>query len=338
MSGGDDSKSPGGAGEAAAAEIGQLLSQARQRRTLGQAEVARELHLTLRQVQVLEAGEFSRFQSMVFVKGYLRAYARLVKLDATQLLNLLDQAYPEPAPTIRTAARLPAGLRMDAPGQRLTGRWAPLAGLVGLLVVGGILFNRAVLLGTLEGIDSPFGEVAIPVAGSPPAGAVLPAAPEPGPDPMPPAAMGAAVEPLVEPVPPAGAEAANPVPSPMPTPSPALPSSPLAPVADQPTGLPEEPGADMPPADLEKPLLHMEFAGDCWVQVKDVAGQVLHEQLHHKGDVVDIPADPPVQVWLGQASAVTMHYNGVLAPVPVKPGYQSARFVLEDAAGHDVQE
>lgn len=82
-------------------------------------------------------------------------------------------------------------------------------------------------------------------------------------------------------------------------------------------------------------VLHMEFSDDCWVQIKDESGKILHEKNQRKGDVLDMTVSPPLRVWLGRAGAANVSYNGVLVAVPVKVGYQSAQFVLGDDTQSD---
>jgi cytoskeleton protein RodZ len=77
-------------------------------------------------------------------------------------------------------------------------------------------------------------------------------------------------------------------------------------------------------------VLHVEFIDDCWVQLKADNGKVIHEKVHKKGEIFDMPVKTPLHVWFGRASAVNVSYNGAVVPVPVRPGFQSAQFVLGD--------
>ena len=60
---------------------GELLAQAREKAGFSTADVARQLKLSVGQVEALEAGQFERLPGSVFVRGFIRNYARLVKLD-----------------------------------------------------------------------------------------------------------------------------------------------------------------------------------------------------------------------------------------------------------------
>ena len=57
---------------------------------------------------------------------------------------------------------------------------------------------------------------------------------------------------------------------------------------------------------------------------------MIHEKVHKKGEIFDMPVKTPLHVWFGRASAVNVSYNGAVVPVPVRPGFQSAQFVLGD--------
>lgn len=69
---------------------GQLLIQSRERCHLSQADVAQQLHLSLQTVKDLEQDDYLHIGVRTFVRGYLRAYARLVQLPESQVLNAFD--------------------------------------------------------------------------------------------------------------------------------------------------------------------------------------------------------------------------------------------------------
>ena len=54
-------------------------------------EIAARLHLRVHVIQLLEADDYSNMPDPVFVKGYLRAYAKLVELNADPLLEIFNQ-------------------------------------------------------------------------------------------------------------------------------------------------------------------------------------------------------------------------------------------------------
>ncbi len=70
---------------------GKLLVWARERAGLTQEQVAKELYMTLTKVRALESDDYRHMGSDTFTRGYLRAYANLVKLDVMQVLAAYDR-------------------------------------------------------------------------------------------------------------------------------------------------------------------------------------------------------------------------------------------------------
>jgi cytoskeleton protein RodZ len=66
---------------------GEQLAAARQSRGMTIGEIAQQLKLSPWQVAALEAGDHQRLPGTVFVRGFMRNYARLVKLDPATLLD-----------------------------------------------------------------------------------------------------------------------------------------------------------------------------------------------------------------------------------------------------------
>jgi cytoskeleton protein RodZ len=69
-----------------AISVGATLAAARQARGASVEDVARALKLSVAQVKAIEADDPSQLPSAVFVRGFIRNYARLLKLDITPLL------------------------------------------------------------------------------------------------------------------------------------------------------------------------------------------------------------------------------------------------------------
>jgi len=70
---------------------GKLLVWARERANLTQEQVAKDLYMTLSKVRALESDDYRHMGSDTFTRGYLRAYANLVKLDVIQVLAAYDR-------------------------------------------------------------------------------------------------------------------------------------------------------------------------------------------------------------------------------------------------------
>ena len=62
-------------------------------------------------VEALEADDFSDIGARVFVRGYLRNYARIVEMPVESILRQFDEKWPDETPTrsmLRESPRLPA--------------------------------------------------------------------------------------------------------------------------------------------------------------------------------------------------------------------------------------
>ena len=79
---------------------GQQLRQAREQQGLAIAQVAAELHLGEYQIDALESERFEVIGAPVFVRGHLRNYASLLKLDSEQLFGQMDPLGTDPSPAV----------------------------------------------------------------------------------------------------------------------------------------------------------------------------------------------------------------------------------------------
>ena len=79
---------------------GEMLLQGRLRTGLTQEQVAKELYMTVFKVKALETDDYKRLNSDTFARGYIRAYANLVKVDVVAALaaydKLMDELRPQP--------------------------------------------------------------------------------------------------------------------------------------------------------------------------------------------------------------------------------------------------
>jgi cytoskeleton protein RodZ len=258
---------------------GAVLGAAREAHNLSVADVARQLKLSVHQVEALEAGEFHRLPGPVFVRGFIRNYARLVKLDAEALLRSAAGVLPpvEPRPAAPPSQDIP--FPAAAPG-----RWrVPLAAL---LVVGAAL-------------------AAYEFYWSDPQPAVTRSAVAPAP--VPTAGAESAAPPASPTEPAAKAEAASPeagtVPAPDATPAPDAAET--APPADA-GGAP--PHTELQPAPNERQV-HMVFAEECWVEIRDSSGRPIFSQLNRPGTEQRIAGRPPLSVIVGNAHGVRLTWD-----------------------------
>ena len=72
------------------ATVAEQLRTAREARNLTIQQVAEITKIRTDHLRALEGGDFSAFSAPIYVRGFVRTYAALVKLDVTQTLAALD--------------------------------------------------------------------------------------------------------------------------------------------------------------------------------------------------------------------------------------------------------
>lgn len=75
-----------------AASAGKMLREAREKRGLTVAEVAGQIKFAPRQIEALEADDFKNLPEAAFLRGFVRSYAKILRLDAEILLASLPLA------------------------------------------------------------------------------------------------------------------------------------------------------------------------------------------------------------------------------------------------------
>ncbi len=78
--------------------IGRRLAAARKERGLDIRVVASELHLDASTIEALEADDTESLPAAIFVKGYLRSYARLVGLPEDEIVSAYSAQTGDPPP------------------------------------------------------------------------------------------------------------------------------------------------------------------------------------------------------------------------------------------------
>lgn len=101
---------------------GERLRNARMARDMDIRKIAEKLHLTTDMVDAIECDDYSELPARVFVRGYIRNYARVVELPADSIMAQFDELWPEDKAKAKVkidrAPRLPADTR---PGSRWSG-------------------------------------------------------------------------------------------------------------------------------------------------------------------------------------------------------------------------
>ena len=278
---------------------GELLRSERERVGFSAEEVAKLLHLSRNALAYLEAGRFDRLPGDTFTRGYIRSYARLLKLDPNVFARYHDSYVGADSREVRVAS-----INRNLPGRRQA-RW--------LMVLSTVLIITAMLALGLwwwsdsrdAGLPAEDGDVrallddvqvdsmALPESFTSPPGA------EPE----------SVSEMLAEP-----AQAEQPelteqaTAEEAPAVAPETETATEAPTTATESAAPAE-SASTPTAS-DKGLV-MTFSGNCWVQVSVPGGRVLHSAQMEQGQTLNIDREGPVDLVIGAAEAVsTIEYNG----------------------------
>lgn len=130
--------------------IGAVLRGAREAQGLSIQEVASHLRMMTRQITAMEEDDFTSLGQPVFARGFVRNYARLLRLDSEALLLSMHE---ETAAPVEIAQELSVAM----PGAWFSSGWL----IAGLLV---LLLFTVVPIGLYAWLSSEVEEVALPPA------------------------------------------------------------------------------------------------------------------------------------------------------------------------------
>jgi cytoskeleton protein RodZ len=132
---------------------GAQLSAIREQKGYTLEYVANKLHLRARVIELLENNEFNLLPGPVFVKGYLRAYAKLLDVSPEPYLALFNEEYVVEKKPERA---LWQSRRESNKGEHII-RWFTILFAVGVLVAVGIWWQK-----NLDGQQQAFLEKPVP--------------------------------------------------------------------------------------------------------------------------------------------------------------------------------
>lgn len=304
--------------------VGQQLQNAREKAGLSVNQVAAAQHLRPAIIQAIETGDHSKIDSELFLKGYVRTYAKQVGLDADALIADLDQEL-EPLRLQREQEQEASPLVDIERRRRRKRQFARIVfflvalGFAGYLVFSFVLPDQEVPTAGPDSISGPeageteasgAGDADVPESGevdTPESGEVEASGSDgladsgSGEAPVPDAtgadgtaATVAATDTGPEPEEPALAEPVAEIESPEAERVPAVVQSPDPAL--------ENAGELVDAVDTGR--LQIEFDGDCWVQVSDAEGNRLVNSLQRSGDSIDVTGPAPLRVVIGAVDAV----------------------------------
>lgn len=281
---------------------GAKLAEARVAQGFSLEQIAAYLKWTPRQITEIEAGNYTVFSDMASVRGFVRSYAKYLKVDPTPLLvELADAAQKNPAKVVdRPQLDMPfSNGRLPWLGKphHNTQKIVALLSLA-LLCLVALFVYRADLMAVARSVwptttPKPLGsQPVLPVKSEIPLSAqtvVSMNAPTPTPTQVPQSA----------PVTPAAALVAA-APATKASPAQVAPHGAAAPVAANP--------------------LVLSFKQDSWLQIRRSNGSILVAKLFRAGAQESIDVSEPLALVIGNAPGVDARLRGELLALPAQPG------------------
>lgn len=291
---------------------GQQLRAEREALGVTVREVADTLNLSMVVIQALEDDDYDRLPGVVFTRGYVRAYARLLDIDPAPLLQRL----PAPGSSFEAHGAAPE----SSVAEWIRRRPALVLTALGAVAVA-VVISLAVLLWPEDGIESLWRAVDSPEVAVPPVEADAAWEWEQAQQSGPGTEFGGASA--------DGAESAGSADSAAAT---STAGSTSGSGGVEPQTLPASgasqtasPGADAAAGAEVLPLsangvrrltpageqsLTLLFRGECWVEIRDAAGTVLYRELGRAGDRRTFAGQGPFRLMLGHAPSVTVTFEG----------------------------
>ncbi|AZZ93316.1 DUF4115 domain-containing protein [Hahella sp. KA22] len=295
---------------------GSRLRQARENLGWSIPETAERLHVIPRYVKAIEDGEHSQLPGLVFLKGYVRAYARLVNLSEDRVIEALEQelSLEDGGFTEERSAPTPSYEEKPKSGG---GLWliilalAVAAGLIYFFLSGRELVPSGNSESTVQETDASSENEAVPGSDS---GDVV--------EPLVPAVEQDASDTEVEPIllDSSSREEDDQEPSPEDFLQPedvgaseASTNEHAPAAAEIPASIESAPSAasesSAPQPAIGKVAVRATFVGDCWFDLRDKSNNRV-VGLYRQGDVVDFQGEYPLRFIIGAVDAVKLEVNG----------------------------
>jgi cytoskeleton protein RodZ len=295
---------------------GGALRQAREAQGLSVQDVASKLRLSPKQIEAIEADHFAKLPEPTIVRGFIRNYAKLLKINSEPLLDAYTVIVPS---NIQHDLILKPATNMQVTsGDKPKTSSYIWAGLAALLALGAWLFYQSYIEKpsptkpsvNLESSLEPLPEPALPAAERAPE---LQAATEITLPPAADVALPVAPVDLAVPATPSAAPVAT-------LPVVAAPAMPVTTAEIMPEVLPVQAG-------LAK--IELNANQETWVGIIDADGKQIYDKIIFAGSRETIEAKLPLNITVGNAGATSLSLNG--KPVALAPHSRNnvARIKLE---------
>jgi cytoskeleton protein RodZ len=292
--------------------LGARLAAERESREWSIVQVASQLNLAPRQIQALETDNYAALPGMASVRGFVRAYAKLLKIDAEPLVAMIASEQITPTQPLEPRRNLSSTPFFDnrlisTRGRRSSSRLVLVAVIVLLLVVAAIAVERMGGWPTLsQSLPSQFKDISATPSGGPLAASASVSTPtsesEPASAPAVPAATGSesGVADAVRTAPSTASSAAEQKVDQAPRVTAAVTET----VADK-------------SVVAAKNVLVLTLRQDSWIEVR-AGRKALISRLAMAGSTESLEITEPVVLTLGNAAGVDVTFRG--SPLEIKSG------------------
>ncbi len=271
-------------------------------------QVADQLKLAVRQVVALEAGDYASLPSPAVVRGFVRAYAKIVKLDPIPLVAQIALDAPGPTDATGTTVRReskPASfseVRFPSHGKRASLPLLPIGAVLLVIAAGAAAWHFGLIPATLRG-DAPAASSPSSTAALQPNLAALPA-----PGAAAPATSAIELNSLQ---------------------NPSVPLISVPPPSSTAAGSPAAGVAPAAPAVASVNALVVAVREDSWIEVRRAKGAPLIARLVKGGSTETFDITEPVTLVVGKPAAVSATLRGAAVELPPVSGSTVSRVNLK---------
>lgn len=280
---------------------GAVLRAAREAHGYSLAEISQALKFGVRQLEALENDDYATLQGATFIRGFVRSYARYLRLDEVPLLAALEPQAPVAVAEVRPVEHMNAEMPSSVQDGSKRVYWMA----AGVLVLGVVAWFALQDKGAPAAVST--SAAPTPVS----AGTEQPAAAEAAAPSRPPVAAQSATQAPVAPTPtvmPATVPDAT---------TEAVPAS--APTADA------QPAIN--PAERQ---LQLSFGGVSWVEIRDASNRILYSGNSTPDSRQSLRGRPPFQLVIGNAQSVKLRYEDRTIDLQPYTRVDVARLTLDD--------
>jgi len=314
--------------ERKATSLGNMLRVAREKLGMSIADVAGQIKFAPRQIEALEADDFKHLPEAAFLRGFVRSYAKILRLDAETLLASMPQTKAATAELIPASVDVPFPNAQSLRQQNMI--WLGAASLLAVIVAGFAIwhFKTPVKQAKVASIETPVtlpAETKIisePLVLKPstivPAAPAVPAVPK--------AQPAVAVQSSVR----ATKTLASARDTKAPTSVPDAKAQVQAREAKAQSSVratktlaakdaPVMSANSLLLSDILPPTaeLRLVFGEESWTEIKDRDGKIISSQVNPRGSELHLQGNPPFTMLIGHAASASLYYRG--KQVDLKP-------------------